>query len=146
MPAFAKKIYQNSYKTLGPEESHNSKWMKCTKVNFHYTSKIHKNNNLQHQKRSKLRSARELTVCEVHGEIHDRRQYKRFRSRKNEVCGTGCVRKAISKPTVIDTSQKLNRNKKLHIRTLQSATTYSWSASVPLEQSINTFSFSPKET
>ena len=36
---------------------------------------------------------------------------KRFRSKKNEVCGSRCFRKPISKPTVTDTSHKLNSKK-----------------------------------
>ena len=96
--------------------------------------------NLQHQKRSKKRSARELTLC-ASSRWNPRQTPINGSEAKNEVCGPRCVRKAISKPTFIDTSQKLNRNKELHIRTLQWASPCSSYASVSLEQSINTSLF-----
>ena len=74
--------------------------------------------------------------------------YKRFRSKKKSRLAVHDV----SKCYVITTSHKYvaktesQQREELHIRKLQTATTFSPSASVSLEQSRNTFSFSPKET
>ena len=107
-----------------------------------------KKNNIQHQKSKtfenkmckRIDGVRKFTVKSTTN------PYERFRCKKNEVCGPRCVRKAISKPTFIDTSQKRNRNKELHFCTLQRATPGSSSASLSVEQSINNYSLFSKET
>ena len=100
--------------------------------------------NIKKRKRSKKRSARELPVC-VSSRWNPRQNLINDSEAKNEVCRPRCIRKAISKPTFIDTSQKLHRNIELHIRTLQWATPCSSSASVSLEQWINTYSLFQEE-
>ena len=53
------KFYRNSYKTLSSEESQKSNWTKCREFNLHYTTKIHKNNSLQHRKSKTM----ETKIC-----------------------------------------------------------------------------------
>ena len=72
---------------------------------------------------------------------------KRFRSKQTRLAVHD-----VSKSYVNTTSHKYvaktesQQREELHIHILQTATTSSPSASVSLEQSINTYSFSPKET
>ena len=95
---------------------------------------------IKNRKRSKLRSAGELTVCASSRWSPRKTRINRSEA-KNEACGTRCVKnyvKTTSHKCVAKTESQ--RREELHIRTLQTATTCSPCASVPLEQSINTFS------
>ena len=96
---------------------------------------------IKNRKRSKLRSAGELTVCAS----------SRWSPRKTPKNGSEAKKKTklaahdVSKSYKYTTSHKYvakpesQQRRELHIRTLETATTCSPSASVPLEQSINTF-------
>ena len=96
---------------------------------------------IKNQKRSKLRPAREMTVCAS----------SRSSPRKTLINGSEAKKARlavhdVSKIYVNTASHKYvakpesQQREELHIRTLQTATPFSSSASVSLEQSINTFS------
>ena len=127
----------------GNQKRQRSNRTKNRKINLHYTPKIHKNNSLKHQKSKTAKTkickgaegVRKFTLKSTTN------PYKPIRSKKNVVCGTRCFKKYVS-----TTSHKWvaktewQQREELHIRTLQTNTTCSPSASVPLEQSINSFS------
>ena len=138
MTIFAKKQdHQKSYETLSQEKSGvNLNEMQKSQPSLH--NKIRQKQQLAASKTIETKICTGVDGVRKFTVKYTTNPYKRFRSKKNEACDTRCVQKL----SVIKTSQKLNRKKReeLHIRTLQTATTCSPSASVPLEQSINTFS------
>ena len=106
-----------------------------------------KKNNIQHQNRSEKRSARELTVCAS----------SRWNPRQTSINGSETKKTrfavhGLSKNYVNTTSHKYvaktesQQREELHTRTMQSATPFSSSASVSMEQSIHAFSLFSKET
>ena len=118
-------------------------WPKHSKVNLHYTIKIHKNNGLRHQKSKPF----ETKICRGNDggrkftKESTKNPYKRFRSKKTRLAvhdvSRSCVNFASHKYVAKTESQQ---REKLHIHTLLTVTPFSWSSSVPLEQSINTSS------
>ena len=130
---------------MKPKNQKRQRWnrTKSRKVNLHYTPKIHKNNSLQHQKSKTAKTK----ICKGDEGVRkftvktETNPYKPIRSKKNVVCGTRCFKRYVSTTShkwVAKTESQ--QREELHIRTLQTTTTCSSSASVPLEQSINSFS------
>ena len=125
------------------QKSQKPKWTKCRKVNVHNITKIHTNNSLHHQKSKTIETkiCREVDGVRKFTVKFMTNPYKRFRSKQTRLAVHD-----VSKNYVNTTSQKYvaktesQQREELHIRTLQTETICSPSASVPLEQSINTFS------
>ena len=91
----------------------------------------------ENQKRSKLRSPRELTVCAISRQTPINGSEANKQGLRSKMCQKSYLKTNIHRYVAKTESQQRGE---LHIRTLQTDTTCSPSASVPLEQSINTFS------
>ena len=106
-----------------------------------------KKNNIQHKKRSEKRSARELTAC-----ANSRWNPRQASINSSETKRTRFAVHDLSKNYVNTTNHKYvaktesQQREELHTRTMQSATPFSSSASVSMEQSINNYSLFSKET
>ena len=147
MRTFAKQqFHQNSYKTLSPENSE-------AKMNEMQKSQrsLH-NKNPQKQQLTASKTI-ETNICKGFDGVRKftvkltTNPYKQFRSKQTRLAVHD-----VSKSYVNTTSHKYvaktepQQREELHTRTMQSATPFSSSASVSMEQSINNYSLFSKET
>ena len=126
-----------------------SKWTECRNVNLYYTSKIHKHNSLQHQNSKTI----ETKVCKGIDGVHKitvkftTNPYKRFGIKQTRFAVHDLSESFVNTTGheyVLKTESQ--QREELHFRTLQTATPFSSSALVSIEQSINIYSLFSKET
>ena len=138
MTILAKKhFHQISYKTLGREKSD----VKMSKIQKSQPSLHNKYRQKQQLAASKTIETKICTGVDGVRKFtvkYTTNPYKRFRSKKKRGLRYTMCHKAISHQYVVKAESQ--QREELHNRTMQTATTCSPSASVPLEQSINTFS------